>query len=190
MRPVRVLAAIAAIALMPAATAAEAETIRLYATTDYAKTVSAVCTVLSPRDMASGLVYFLKAAEVDKKPTAEATTAFCDGFKAAFPLKPDEARAVLDATADAGGAPSPQRKKKKDKDPPPPPPPDNGGGGGNGKYVHIKIKLLGFEFEIEVGQKNPPATEPGDGGGDGGDGGSGRPDSNPPPYNPGHPPQD
>lgn len=185
------LAALAAISVsVPTAAAKSSEPIQMSATTDYAKTVSAVCTVMPLRNAAAGLVYFLNAAGVEKKPTVEATTAFCDGFKGAFPLSEAEARSVLTATADAGGAPSPQRKKK-DKDKDPPPPSGGGGGGGGNKYFHLKIKLFGQEFEIEIGQKNPPATEPagGEGGGSGG-GSGGTPDSNPPPYNPGRPPQD
>ena len=183
------VAAVSVLALASASNAAEkpAEPVAMSAVEDYAKTVSAVCTVMSPRDQASGLAFFLNAAGVDKKPTKEATDKFCGAFKEGFPLGAAEAKAVLVATSEAGGAPAPL-KKKKDKDKPPPA--DGGGGKGPG-YFHLKIKILGNEFEIEIGRKTDPgSTQPAEGGASGGSGGDGGTASNdPPPYNPGPPPE-
>ena len=81
--------AAAAAATMLAAPAF-AKTIEVSATADYARAVSAACTILSPRDQASGLAYFLAALGSDKKPTKDATETFCGGFKTAFVRRPDE----------------------------------------------------------------------------------------------------
>jgi hypothetical protein len=170
--------------------AAHAKTVEMTATEDYAKTVSAVCTVKSPRDAASGLSYFLKAAGVDKEPTKEGTGAFCDAFKVAYPLDAAGAVAVLKETEQAGGAPAPMGKKKKDKDKPPP----GGGGGGGETDIKIHFKFGPIEFDIEV-HKKPKESEGagtpagGDSGSSGGDGGTPGGDNNPPPYNPGPPPE-
>ena len=141
-------------AVLATAHAAQPDTVVMTSTDDYARTVSAVCTVMAPRDQAAALGYFLKAAAVDKKPTKDATDTFCGAFKTALPLTAAEANTVLDTTAAAGGAPAPM-KKKKDKDKPPPPPPADGGGGG--RYFHIKVKIFGIEFELERGEKPPAA---------------------------------
>lgn len=179
------LAAAAAGLLMAAPAFAKSadKPVQVTASEDYAKAVSAVCTILSPRDQASGLVYFLTALGSDKKPTKEATEAFCNGFKAAFPLTSAEADAVLTATAAAGGAPAPM-KKDKDKDKKPP------GGGDGDTSVRVKIKIFGIEFEIEVEKKKDTSTSSssGDdgetGSGDSGSEGSPAPDSGTPPFNP------
>ncbi len=155
-------------AFLVTAHAARQAPIVMTATDEYANTVAAVCTVMSPRDQASGLAYFLKAAGVDKKPTREATETFCGAFKTALPLSAAEANAVLDATDAAGGAPAPM-KKKKDKDKPPPPPPPPGGGGGD-RYFHIKVKIFGIEFELERGDKDTASSSSSGDGDDAGDG--------------------
>ncbi|BCW90965.1 hypothetical protein sos41_41420 [Alphaproteobacteria bacterium SO-S41] len=147
------LAAAALSALLGTARAAQQDPIVMTGTDDYARTVSAVCTVMTPRDQASALGYFLKAAAVDKAPTKAATETFCGAFKTALPLTAAEANTVLDATAAAGGAPAPM-KKKKDKDKPPPPPPADGGG----RYFHIKVKIFGIEFELERGEKQTASS--------------------------------
>lgn len=184
-----ILAAAAAATLLAAPAFAKTadKPIGVSATADYAKAVSAVCTILSPRDQASGLAYFLAALGSDKKPTKEATDVFCGGFKAAFPLTSAEADAVLTATAAAGGAPAPMKKDKdKDKDKKPP---GGGGGGGGDTTVRVKIKIFGIEFEIEVEKKKDETASSGSEEGEGTAGSedgsdSSTPSGETPPFNP------